>query len=147
MTRFLLSLFLILPVLAISPIAIAILLLTSWDGRTTWFGNAKHGSKGITYWQRFKWLVLQNPVYNLLGITLAVPCKQYVITGDAEIGDHTHGGKYNVSMSNAWEIYWIKSYGKHCIRFRAGWKINGKTAGDLCEWVLTFNPLQTYTGS
>lgn len=126
---------------------VALLLLTKWDGHTTSFGNAKHGRGAIGYWNQLNWLVLRNPVHNLLAVTLAVKCIGYNVNGDAGIGDHTHGGKYSIQMGKAWEYYCIIPYGKRCIRFRAGWKINGKTAGDLCEWVLTFNPLQAYTGN
>ncbi len=146
MIRWWLSLLVIIPVLFISPFAVALLLLTKWDGRSTWFGNRKYGRNKLTYWTQFWWLVIRNPIHNFLAEALAIPCRSYVIIGDASIGDHTHGGYCHITMSNGWEVYWIKPYGKRCIRFRAGWKINGKTAGDKCELVLAFNPFQAYTG-
>lgn len=149
--RYLLSLLFVIPCIILGYPIIAVMLLTPWDGRTTWFGSAKHGKgedKGMEgYWQQFLWLAWRNPVNNLLSITLAVPYTSNILIGDADIGDKTHGGLYRIKMGNAWEIYWIKPYGKRCIRFRAGWKINGKIQGELCEMVLTFDPMKEYLGA
>ena len=49
-----------------------VLLLTSWDGTTTWFGNRKYG-RGDThykapsegkYWKQVRFLCIRNPVSN-----------------------------------------------------------------------------------
>lgn len=145
--RYLLSLLLVIPCIILGYPIVAILLLTPWDGRTTWFGNAKHGKGALPgHWHEFLWLAWSNPVNNLLSITLAVPYAGNVVTGDPGISDATHGGYYNISMGKAWEVYIITPYGKRCIRLRAGWKINGKQPGDLCEMVLTFNPMKPYLG-
>ena len=54
-------------------IAVPILLLTKWDGRTTWWGNSKwgrgtdhfeHATKG--FWQELVWLTYRNPINNLM---------------------------------------------------------------------------------
>lgn len=58
-------------VLASFPI-VACLLLTKWDGTTTWFGNFKYG-RGDThykapsegkYWKQWVFLCIRNPVSN-----------------------------------------------------------------------------------
>lgn len=143
-------LFIVIPSQILSIFIVPILLLTKWDGKTTIFGNAKHGRGvdhgAIIYWQQLIWLVFSNPVNNLLSFTLATPCTNYTIKGDSGIGDATRGGFYKITMGHAWEYYWIKPYGKRCIRLRIGWKINGKQPMQLCEYVLTFNPLKPYTG-
>lgn len=141
----------VLPCIVVSYPAVALMLLTAWNGRTTIFGNAKHGygeDRGyIGYWQEFAWLVWRNPVNNLLSDTLAVRCSKYVLIGDSGIGDKSRGGFYKIIMDGGWEYYWIKPYGKRCIRLRMGWKIQGKKAGELCEWVLSFNPMHGYSGT
>lgn len=127
--------------------AVAILLLTPWSGATTIFGNVKHGKGPIPYyWNAFCWLAFRNPVNNLLSITLAAPYEPYSLKGDPDIGDHTKGGSYKISMGKYWEYYLIKPYGKRCFRMRLGWKINQKTGG-LCEYVFAIEPFMKYSGT
>jgi hypothetical protein len=61
-----------LPMVLISFPVVAIMLLTSWDGTTTWFGNSKYGrgdthyeapSVGI-FWRQWNFLCIRNPVSN-----------------------------------------------------------------------------------
>jgi len=156
---FFIFLFVCIPAMVISVPVVAVLLLTSWDGRTTIFGNAKWGrandhfaypTKG--YWQEFNWLVLRNPVNNLAGQFLGVPQRPYELIGDENIGDKIAGGFYAIHMpledGPAWEYYWIKPYNildqKRCIRARIGWKIKdniGKAA-----FVFAINPWKKYLG-
>ena len=144
----------VLPLQVIGYPLVAILLLTKWNARSTWWGNAKHGkgeSRGCdTPWKQYLWLVWRNPVNNLLSFTLAAPCVAHVVNGDATIDDDSHGGFYSITTISAWEYYWIKPYtlfeSRRCIRMRLGWKINGKQPGDLCEFVLTLNPVKQYFG-
>lgn len=142
------------PAIALSVPAVALLLKTSWDGRSTIFGNAKWGrannhpsypTKG--WWQEFKWLVYRNPVNNLMTKTLAVDTshEDYILTGDSGIGDKTHGGFYKVKLGKFWEYYWIKPYGTRCIRVRIGWKIYNS---DLpAAFVFAINPWKEYLGA
>lgn len=76
MRRFLVSfsifLFAWLPMVAISLPVVFVLLLTSWDGKSTWFGNFLYGRKGNSHtpanpnlWQQWNFLALRNPVSNL----------------------------------------------------------------------------------
>lgn len=148
-----------IPAMVASIPVVSILLLTSWDGRSTIFGNAKWGrgnthpspdNRTIGYWQEWKWLVWQNPVNNLMAITLAISGKTYVVSGDEGIGDKLKPGFYAIRMGWAWEYYWIKPYkilGKRrCIRVRLGWKIYGTSRGDLCPYVWAINPFKEYSG-
>lgn len=129
------------------------MLLTRWDGRTTIFGNSKHGrgnehyahaTKG--YWQELSWLCFRNPVNNLCAKTLAASFSPYIVEGDETVGDKTHGGSYAIRMGWAWEYYCVIPYGKRCFRARIGWKISGKKPGDLCEFVFVINPWKSYSG-
>lgn len=131
---------------------VAVLLLTSWDGTSTLFGNAKWG-KGETnptylksgYWAAYNWLVLRNPVNNLHSNYLGVKRSPIVYSGDIGIGDKTYGGSYFIKMGKAWEYYLIKPYGKRCLRIRMGWKILGNEP--KAAFVFCINPFKKYLGS
>ena len=82
MTRFLTSLsiffFLWLPMVAISLPVVFLLLLTKWDGKTTWFGNYLYGRKGNhhtpfnpTLFDEWNFLAIRNPVSNFGKFTLS----------------------------------------------------------------------------
>lgn len=144
----------IVPAILVSNIVVPIMLFTKWDGKTTIFGNAKWGrannhfayaTKG--YWQEFNWLVLRNPVNNLVGRTLAVTRRAAHVIGNPNIGDKIAGGFYRVTMGKYWEYYWIKPYnlfGRRCIRVRIGWKIyNSDTPS---AFVFAINPFKAYIG-
>lgn len=69
-----------LPVMLISLPVVALMLLTEWDGTTTWFGNKKYG-RGNThykapsegkYWKQWWFLCVRNPVSNFGKQVLAV---------------------------------------------------------------------------
>lgn len=60
-----------LPMIIISLPIIFLLLLTKWDGKTTWFGNHRHGRKGNvhmppnpTLFDEWWFLAIRNPVNN-----------------------------------------------------------------------------------
>lgn len=82
MRRFLISLLIFLfawlPVFLIGLPATFALLLTDWDGETTWFGNYLYGRKGNnhtpanpTFWQQWNFLALRNPISNFGKFTLS----------------------------------------------------------------------------
>jgi hypothetical protein len=136
----------------ISMPVVALLLLTGWDGKSTIFGNAKWGRGNNhyayptkNYWQEFLWLVWRNPVNNLMTKTLSVTKAPYSLIGDGGIGDKTRGGLYRALMGSAWEYYWIKPYGKRCIRARIGWKIHN--ADRPAAFVFVINPWKEYLGT
>lgn len=149
-------LFVVVPMQIISAPVVAIMLLTSWKGYTTPFGNAKWGKGSRNpawmrsgYWAAFIWLVWRNPVNNLCSLTLAIPLKEAELHGDPKIGDKIRGGFYYIKMGSAWEYYWIKPYtafGKRrCIRARIGWKIWGMDT-PTCAFVWAINPFKEYLG-
>lgn len=147
--------FVCVPAMIMSFPVVALLLLTSWSGRTTIFGNAKWGrgndhfaypTKG--WWQEFNWLVLRNPVNNLMSFHLSAPRGSYTVDGDINIGDKIKGGFYRVTMGVFWEYYWIKPYTvfgfRRCIRVRFGWKILGNDR--FASFVWSVNPWKAYMG-
>lgn len=152
--------FICVPAIIISIPVVGGLLLTSWDGRSTIFGNSKwgrgnnHFSHPTTgFWSEFSWLVWRNPVNNLHFNYLSVDALPYVISGDDNIGDKIAGGFYEalrLRRPRVWEYYWIKSYTlfgyKRCIRVRIGWKIH-KCMYDKAAFVFAINPLKPYSGS
>ncbi len=152
LATFLIWLLVSLPCSVISVPVVAILLLTSWDGRSTIFGNKKWGratnhfafpTEG-KYWKEFNWLVLRNPVNNLSEV-LGAPMQAYTVVGDPGIGDKTRGGFYSITMGKYWEYYWIKPYGSRCIRVRIGWKINQNDT-PVAYWCFVVSPFKTYRG-
>ena len=141
-------------VLPFQYIAVPILLLTKWDGYSTWFGNINYGRGNNHYahatkgfWQEFVWLTYRNPINNLMnsfGATYVYPVN---ISGNPQIGDKIAGGCYYIRMGKYWEFYYIKPYlKKHCVRIRLGWKIAGKNPGELCPMVFAVRPIQNYSG-
>jgi hypothetical protein len=135
---------------------VAVLLLTSWDGRTTIFGNAKWGKGEANgaylksgYFAAWNWLVIRNPVNNLMSGFLSVKQAGYIIDGNRSIGEKVRGGSYWCFMGNVWEYYSITPYnffGRRCIRIRIGWKINGNDVAELAPYVFAFNPIKQYSG-
>jgi hypothetical protein len=96
---FLIWLLVFLPVFAVSPPIVFLLLLTKWDGKTTWFGNYLYGRKGNTntpanpsLFDSWWFLVVRNPISNF--------------------------GKFALSCKNGWLI--DKTWGKFGVLY--GWK-------------------------
>lgn len=155
---FLIYLFVVLPCVIVSYPVVFFLLFTCWDGRSTIFGNAKHGLAPDHYayptrgefWREFIWLVWRNPVYNWTAKNLAVRRRGHFSTGNTDIGDKIAGGFYKITMKNLWEYYWIKPYtifgSRRCIRARIGWKIWGGKHNELAEFVFSINPFKLYLG-
>jgi len=141
-------------VLPFQYIVVPILLLTKWDGYTTWFGNMKHGrghmhpEQGVKgFWPEFVWLTYRNPINNLLN-SFGRPCPaSYVVTGNHGAGDQTEGGAYAIIKDGMWEFYYVRPYlKKWCVRIRLGWKINEKREGELCPMVFAVRPIMNYRG-
>ena len=95
--RFLISslifFFLQLPMIVASFPIVAVMLLTKWDGTTTWFGNFKYGrgdthykspSEGV-YWKHWRFLCIRNPVSNFGKRVLAVKDAPWVWLYDRKI--------------------------------------------------------------
>lgn len=82
MSRFIVSLsifiFAWLPMLLIGLPVVALMLLTAWDGKTTWFGNYLYGRKGNSHmppnpsrFDEWSFLALRNPISNFGKFALA----------------------------------------------------------------------------
>lgn len=79
-------LFLWLPMVVISMPVVAVLLLTNWDGRTTWFGNFLYGRAGNhhmppnpTLFEQWQFLVIRNPVSNFGKFVLSTSPKSPLV--------------------------------------------------------------------
>jgi len=99
--------FIQLPMILVSFPVVAIMLLTKWDGKTTWFGNFKYGrgdthykapAEGI-YWKQWKFLCVRNPVSNFGKRQLAVDPKPWVWLHDPKIIGKLHW-KYGWKETN-----------------------------------------------
>lgn len=82
-----------LPVMLASFVIVPCLLLTKWDGKTTWFGNFKYGRGDTHYkapsngefWKQYRFLCIRNPVSNFGKQVLAVADKPWVWLYDVQI--------------------------------------------------------------
>ena len=146
----------IVPLMVASYPVVAMLLLTSWSGYTTPFGNYEWGRGNNhhtyptkTYLDELLWLCWRNPVNNVFRALACWHSPDLIkVKGNTDIGDKKRGGSYLITMGWCWEIYIIKPYtlfGKRCIRLRAGWKING--GNGFCDFVFAFNPWKEYRGA
>lgn len=156
LASFLIYLLVQLPATLIAWPCLAVMLLTSWSGRTYFFGNEKWGRAtdhylaptGGIWWKELLWMAWRNPVYNLGVHVLGVRMRDYDVAGDEAIGDKIKGGFYECRMGPFWEYYWILPYtlfGRRCIRARIGWKISNNTAA-TAEYVFSINPFKPYLG-
>ena len=89
---------LFLPMVLLSLVVVPLMLLTEWDGTTTWFGNWKYG-RGDThykapsngeYWKQLRFLCIRNPVSNFGKQVLSVKNHQWVWLEDKQIIGNFH---------------------------------------------------------
>lgn len=102
---------LFLPMVLLSFLVVPILLLTKWDGTTTWFGNWKYG-RGDThykapangeYWKQLRFLCIRNPVSNFGKQVLSVKDHDWVWLYDTHVLGKLHwkyGWKDAVAENN-----------------------------------------------
>lgn len=87
-----------LPVILVSCYAVPLMLLTNWNGRTTWFGNHKYGRGDTHYkapsegkfWKQYRFLCIRNPVSNFGKQVLAVKDADWVWLHDQKIIGRFH---------------------------------------------------------
>ena len=163
-----LKIFLDLPLMLLGYLVIPIALKYEQDNHLPWWaewcwGNKDHGNDGEGFWaprtvgwsrfsRCFWWLVVRNPTFNWSKYIIGYRSNglQRVIEATArpdDIGDKKGPGFYYIREGWVWDIYWIKPYSKNrCIRFRCGWKIEGKDAGEVAQFVFAPNPFHPYSG-
>ena len=120
------------------------------DGESFW----EKRTVGWSYWRRcFWWTIVRNPTFNFSKYILGFKSsgKSIFITGTSSIvGDTKAEGWYYARDRWAWEFYYVKAYSifglKRCVRFRAGWKLFKKDAGEVCQFVFAINPVHPYSG-
>lgn len=85
------------PVILVSFIVVPFMLLSKWDGRTTWFGNFKWGRgkehykfPATTRWRQWVFLCIRNPVSNFGKQVLAVKDAPWVWLHDQQIYKRFH---------------------------------------------------------
>ena len=97
-TSSLIFFFLQLPMIVVSLPVVATMLLTKWDGTTTWFGNFKYGRGDTHYaapsngvlWKQWYFLCVRNPVSNFGKRVLAVDDASWVWLVDKQIYGKFH---------------------------------------------------------
>lgn len=171
LVAFLIKLLADFPLMLIGYPVVAIALRFEKDNHLPWWaewcwGNRDHGNDGEGFWaartvgwSRFRrcywWLVIRNPTFNWSKYILGFKSSgiQQIIkttTYPDDIGDKKGPGWYYLRDGRVWEVYWVKPYeifgARRCIRFRAGWKIEGKVAGEVAQFVFAPNPFHPYSG-
>ncbi|MHB8981453.1 hypothetical protein [Thiobacillus sp.] len=119
-----------LPMVLISFPVVAAMLLTKWDGKTTWFGNWKYGrgdthykapSEGI-FWKQWRFLCIRNPASNFGKRVLSVKDAKWVWLHDRRIVGRFHW-KYG------WKDAVAENGGLRTFVYRPWlWKRRGKNA-------------------
>lgn len=118
------------------------------DGGDFWAGN----TVGKPYWLRcFIWTILRNSTHNYTVYKLGFCSKGEAVrvagSDTFPIGDTTAEGWYFAREKFLWEFYWIKkSFTGKCFRFRCGWKIMGRKAGEYAPFCFAPSPNKIYTG-
>lgn len=87
---------LFLPVTLASFACVPLMLLTEWDGTTTWFGNWKYGRgdthykapSGGVYWRQLVFLCIRNPVSNFGKHVLSVQNRDWVWLHEIDRGGY-----------------------------------------------------------
>lgn len=85
------------PAILVSFIVVPFMLLSKWDGKTTWFGNFKWGRgeehynyPASTRWRQWVFLCIRNPVSNFGKQVLAVKEADWVWLHDQQIYKRFH---------------------------------------------------------
>lgn len=163
---FLIKLFYDLPLMLLGLILIPIGLLFEQDNhmpKLFWlWDNAKYGVNGggfwrrtngenTSFWAKYKWLALRNPTYNSSKYLIShVSTGIQSVIGNPKVSRDGDEGWYFARDGFAWEYQYINAYqlfGSRCIKLRAGWKILNRQAGELCQFVFSFNPVIPYKKS
>ena len=117
-------------------------LLWLWD-------NAKYGCNGGDFWKRtngendsfwakYQWLALRNPTYNSSQFVLGyLSSGIYSIEGNPQVSRSGVSGYYWAREAWHWEYHLIWPFSRFCFKFRAGWKVANKKAGDRVSFVFT----------
>lgn len=87
-----------LPLIVASFIIVPFMLLTKWEGKTTWFGNFKYGRGDTHYkfpatgifWRQWWFLCVRNPVSNFGKKVLSVKDADWVWLYDKQIFKSFH---------------------------------------------------------
>lgn len=82
-----------LPMILVSYVVVPFMLLTNWDGKTTWFGNFKYGRGDTHYkapsngkfWLQWKFLCVRNPVSNFGKKVISVKDRPWVWLRDTRL--------------------------------------------------------------
>ena len=104
------------------------------------------------FWRRLQWLAWRNPVSNWGRHVLACRVTQPVVCriGSIRVGDGPNdkaGFRYSTSGPLKYEVYWVWPWAKtRCVRFRCGWKLNGRTVGETASFVFTLIPWKKFRG-
>lgn len=150
------------PVILLGLPIVAVMLLAKADMSRTWWGNKDHPDNGGNFWRTrcgtsfwcaYQWFATRNPAFNygkyVMGLVSKGQSKRVAGTQD-KIGDLYAEGWYYAREGWAWEVYYIRRYKRwpnKCIRFRCGWKIDDKAAGQFCQFCFSPSPWMTYTGA
>lgn len=153
-STYLIWLLVYLPLIAVSLIAVPVMLHFGWDGYSTWFGNRKYGRYGNAEYpthsrlQEWLFLAVRNPISNFGKEVLAVSVRGPVtLSGNPSVTDGKPGitGRYIATAGWAWEVRMVyRTFPGRCFEGRWGWKLAGKNPGDRCTFVCRANPFKKF---
>lgn len=101
---------------------------------------------GASFWCKYQWFALRNPTFNFSKYVLGIKFRHYEHYGDTGVGDTRGAGSYwcYVPDTPFFEYYLIHKWSAtHCLRVRIGWKIYGKSEGDMCQFCFVVSPWHT----
>ena len=154
---FLIKLFYDLPLMLLGLVFVAIGLKYEKDNhlpKLLWlWDNAKYGCNGgnfwlrengenTSFWAKYQWLALRNPTYNSSQFVLGyISSGIYTIEGNKDVTRSGVAGYYWAREGWHWEYHLIKPFTvlglSLCFKFRAGWKLANKVAGERVSFVFT----------
>lgn len=156
-----------LPLMVIGWFVVPVALLFEKDDqlpRWAWlWGNADHGNDGdnfwlkletdghIGFWDKYSWLAFRNPTFNSSKYLISfIASGNQATIGNRNVARDREAGFFYTRDRWAWDIQLVRPYKSKphkCFHFRAGWKLNRKTAGEHCQFVFMISPYKTYTGA
>lgn len=164
---FLIKAFLDLPLMLIGLFAVAIALpfsknnhLPAW---AEWcWGNRDHGNDGENFWAKrtvgwpyfircWWWLSIRNPTFNWSKYRLGVLVLNHSASiGNTEVDEDDGITGWYFTIGDFWEFRFIgwpyRVFGYDlCVKLRFGWKIQGKSIGEVAQFCFVPNPFCAFT--
>lgn len=125
------------------------------DAHGGWRGPEHANGRERTFWWRFVWLALRNPVHNFGVFLLGWKCSnatRYRVWGDSRTSNMNPGHPGSMycegyEAGRTWPCYYLvwRWSENRCVRAYFGWKNkNFASDGRYVQFVAVFNPFMTF---